>query len=111
MPAFPAVPVEPVGKSALHPAHPLHQICPRSRDRQVKVIRHQTPRVHPPIGPPTGFRETLQKGLLRPIGPENGRAIITSVEQMVYTGGGFHPYGSGHDPASGMANRMPSTSP
>ena len=56
--------VEPGGKSALQPTHSLPQIGLRCGHRQMVVVRHNAPRVHPPARAGTSFFQTAEKGRL-----------------------------------------------
>ena len=109
MPLFLAQPVEARGEGPLQPAHPVDQIRLRSLQREVVVVRHQAPRVHPPAGLLTSLTEACQKRRLRLLPSKDIRAIVSTVDHVVDRSLLFHPQLARHRTELSPAPNRPST--
>ena len=94
---FPVPHVESPGHRVLDPFHSLHQIGFRSLDKQMIVVAHQDPRLHPPPCFFARFGQTLQKKLPVILIQKNGLAPVPPRHHMVIRPRIFNAYTPRHD--------------
>jgi len=83
MPEHLVPPVEPAGVSAQKPLHPAHQRRLRRFHHQMKMIGHQTIRMHLPAAALAGLAQCLNKPQPILIIPEDRLPSIAPIHHMV----------------------------